>query len=137
MKVPHRHLQSITPHASKYHTTRFKVPFHPCTTPPSSKYNTTSSNYHTTLFKVPDNPLQSTTSPSSKYHITLFKVPHHPLQSTTPPSSNYHTTLYNMTYRVKCKGNVAQKKCIHKEIQIKNETSLMWCKCYSKWQNYD
>ena len=57
-----------------------------------------SSKYHTTLFKVPYHPLQSTTPPSSKYHITLFKVPHHPLQSTTPPSSKYHTTLFKVQH---------------------------------------
>ena len=58
------------------------------TIPPSSKY-------HTTLFKVPYHPLQSTIPPFSKYHTTLFKVPYHPLQSTIPPSSKYHI-LYNL-----------------------------------------
>ena len=78
----------------------FRVPRHPLqsTTPPSSKYHTTSSNYHATLFKIPHNPLQSTTPPSSKYHTTLFKVPHHPLQSTTPPSAKYHTTLFKVPH---------------------------------------
>ena len=57
-----------------------------------------SSKFHTTLFKVPYHPLQSTVPPSSKYRTTLFKVPHNLLQSTILPFSKYHTTFFKVPY---------------------------------------
>ena len=96
---------STTPPSSKYHTT-------------SSKYRTPSSKYHTTLFKVPQ---------------PIFKVPHHPLQSTTHRLQSTTHPLQNTTHLFSKSQNTIECSSHHKNFAIidSNQTTVTCPSCHS------